>query len=170
MGAGPTSRVMSESVETRLGRLLTERGWKLAVAETTTGGLICSRIVAVPGSSSYLDRGVVAYSPEAKIHMLGVGEDLLREHGAVSSETASALAEGVRDLSGSTFGLAETGIAGPARGRSPKPIGSAYVALASPHGTRCEALSFTGTRQQIREEIADAALSLCLEHAEQMAL
>jgi PncC family amidohydrolase len=161
---------MSESVEARLGRLLTERGWKLAVAETTTGGLICSRIVAVPGSSRFLDRGVVAYSPEAKIQMLGVSEDLLREHGAVSGEVASALAEGVRDLSGATFGLAETGIAGPVQGRSHKPVGTAFVALASPQGTRYESLAFTGSRQQIREAIAEAALSLCLNHAEQMAL
>ena len=106
---------MAESLEAQLGRLLTRRGWALAVAETTTGGLICSRIVSAPGSSAYFDRGVVAYSKASKVKMLGVSEVFLEAYGAVSEETAAALAKGMRQLSESTLGLAETGIARPAR-------------------------------------------------------
>ena len=153
---------MGDPVEVRLGRALAERGWTLSVAETTAGGLICARIVAVPGCSAYFERGIVAYSRASKVDALGVDEGLLTAHGAASREVAIALAEGVRRIGGTTLGLAETGIAGPIRGRSPKPIGSAFIALSTPDGARCEASVFEGGRQRIREQIADRALTLAL--------
>ena len=149
---------MAESVEERLGRLLAERGWTLSVAETTAGGLICARIVGVPGSSAWFERGVVAYSTKSKIQWLGVPDSLLDRHGTVSEEAAAAMAEAVSKVSGSTLGLAETGIAGPIRGRSPKPPGTAYIALWTPEGIRCQRFAFEGDRSRIRERIADQAL------------
>lgn len=149
---------MAESVEERLGGLLVERGWTLSVAETTAGGMICARIVGVPGSSAWFERGVVAYSTKSKIQWLGVPGSLLDRHGTVSGEVAAAMAEAVGRVSGSTLGLAETGIAGPIRGRSPKPLGTAYIALWTPEGTRCQCFAYDGDRSRIRERIVEQAL------------
>ena len=104
---------MSEQLEVKLGILLRERDWTIAVAETTTGGLISARIVSVPGSSAYYERGVIAYSALSKREMLGIDEKVMDTYGAVSAEAACAMAKGVRKVSGADLGLAETGIAGP---------------------------------------------------------
>ena len=149
---------MAESIEERLGGLLVDRGWTLSVAETTAGGLICARIVSVPGSSAWFERGVVAYSAAAKIQWLGISESLLERHGTVSGEVASAMAAGVGRAGRSTLGLAETGIAGPIRGRSPKPLGTAYIALWTPEGIKCQRFGFEGDRRRIRETIVEQAL------------
>ena len=155
---------MSDPLEVQLGNALTERGWTLSVAETTAGGLICARIVGVPGSSGYFDRGVVAYSKASKVDLLGVSEDLMAFHGAVSEETAVALAEGIRRISGAALGLAETGIAGPIRGRSPKPLGSACIALAGPADTRSASFVFAGNRDRIRVQIVARALEMVVAY------
>lgn len=147
-----------DDLAVKLGTLLREKGWTLAVAETTTGGLISARIVAVPGSSAYYERGVVAYSKASKVDMLGMDETVMGQYGAVSAETAVAMAEGILKVSGATFGLAETGIAGPIVGRSPKPVGTAFVAFARRDGTHVEAFVFEGDRDAIREQIVEAAL------------
>ena len=160
---------MSESLEVRLCELMIERGWTLSVAETTTGGLICSRIVSVPGSSAVFDRGLVPYSARAKIQVLGISRSLLERCGAVSVEVASAMAEGMGRTSHSTLGLAETGIAGPNRGRSPKPLGTAYIALWTPEGVRCERFVFGGDRNAIRERIAEQALATAVAYLEDAA-
>ena len=157
---------MDDPLEVRLGRLLVGRGWTISVAETTAGGLICARIVGVPGSSAYLERGVVAYSRASKVELLGLTEEALDTYGAVSEETAVALAQGVRQMSGTTLGLAETGIAGPIRGRSPKPIGSACIALAGPESSQCVSFIFSGDRQHIREQIAEQALASAVGYLE----
>ncbi len=151
---------MSEPEE--LGRLLSERNETIAVAETTSGGLICARIVSVPGSSAYFDRGVVAYSKVSKIESLGVEACELDRFGAVSPETAGLLATAVRDLAKTTYGLAETGIAGPIQGRSPKPIGTVYVGLAGPKVTEQLALQFDGLREDIQAGIADEAIAFAV--------
>ena len=154
---------MSEQLEVKLGKLLRERDYTIAVAETTTGGLISARIVSVPGSSAYYERGVIAYSALSKREMLGIDEEVMDTHGAVSAEAACAMAKGVRKVSGADLGLAETGIAGPIRGRSPKPIGTAYIALASAEGVVCREFQFDGDRDAIRNAIADAALQMLVE-------
>ena len=160
---------MAESVEERLGRLLVERRWTLSVAETTTGGLICARIVSVPGSSAWFERGVVAYSTKAKIQALGISESLLESCGTVSEEVAIAMAEAVGRAGHSTLALAETGIAGPILGRSAKPLGTAYIALWTPEGSRCERFAFDGDRSTIRERIAEQALAIAVAYAEDAA-
>ncbi len=154
---------MSEPLEIALGNLLREQGWTIAVAETTTGGLISARIVSVPGSSAYYERGVVAYSKASKCEMLGIDEQAIDTYGAVSAKAARAMAVGIQKASGANLGLAETGIAGPIRGQSPKPIGTAYIALASATGVTCEQFQFDGDRDAIRNAIAEAALQMAIE-------
>ena len=149
--------------------MLVERSWTLSVAETTTGGLICARIVGTPGSSAYFERGVVAYSTKAKIQALGISESLLECCGTVSEEVAVALAEAVARAGHTTLGLAETGLAGPIRGRSAKPLGTAYIALCTPEGTRCERFAFEGDRRGIRERIAEQALAMAVAYAKDAA-
>lgn len=146
-----------------VGRLLKTRAETIAVAETTAGGLVSAAIVSVAGSSAYFDRGIVAYSKAAKVESLGVTEGALSEHGAVSVETASLLASAVRKVAGTTYGLAETGIAGPIQGRSPKPIGTAFLALAGPAGVETKDLLLEGDRAAIQEGIRDAALEFMIE-------
>ena len=157
---------LSESLEVRLCGLMIERAWTLSVAETTAGGLICSRIVSVPGSSAFFERGLVPYGAGAKSQALGISESLLKRCGAVSEEVASAMAEAVGRTSNTTLGLAETGIAGPVRGRSPKPLGTAYIALWTPEGVRCKPFAFGGDRNAIRERIAEQALRMVVDYIE----
>ena len=154
---------MSEQLEVKLGKLLRERDWTIAVVETTTGGLISARIVSVPGSSAYYERGVIAYSALSKREMLGIDVQVMDTYGAVSAEAAHEMAKGVRKVSGADLGLAETGIAGPIRGRSPKPIGTAYIAVAGAGGVVCRDFRFDGDRDEIRNAIADAALQMVIE-------
>lgn len=119
-----------EGMEETVGRLLRERRLTLAVAESCTGGLIGHRITDVPGSSEYLLLGVIAYANQAKQELLGVREESLIRHGAVSTQVAVEMAEGVRRRSGASLGLATTGIAGPGGGTREKPVGTVCVALA----------------------------------------
>jgi PncC family amidohydrolase len=119
-----------ELVAARLGEQLRAHGWRLATAESSTGGLIGHAITMVPGASSYFVGGVICYTNQAKQVELGVSRDLIAERGSVSSEVAAAMAEGARHRFGVELGLAVTGIAGPEGGTSEKPIGLHYVAAA----------------------------------------
>ncbi len=122
------------SLENVVAEWLLRKHWTIAVAESCTGGLISHKLTNVPGSSNYFNRGVVAYSNEAKMQILGVPEEILLKHGAVSSETAIAMAEGVRRISGTDIGLSTTGIAGPGGATISKPVGLIYMGYAD--GTR----------------------------------
>jgi len=148
------------SIEQVVGEGLTRDKATLATAESCTGGLVAQMITAVPGSSAYFDRGFVTYSNQAKMDLLGVGEDLLREHGAVSEPCARAMAEGARTRAGTTYAVAVTGIAGPGGGTPEKPVGLVFVALASPGGTVVRRLRWPGQRDQIRGISAMVALDL----------
>ena len=148
-----------ETIERVIGRLLTVRKERLAVAESCTGGLIAHMITNVPGSSNYFERGVVTYSNKSKSELLGVNPELFKTAGAVSPEVATAMAEGARKISGTTYGIGVTGVAGgypeglaspppPAKpdGASPstslrdwscsKPVGTVYIAVAGPRETK----------------------------------
>ncbi len=127
-----------ETMEHVVGRLLSERGATIAVAESCTGGLIAERITDVPGSSGYFMGGVVAYSNDAKRDLLGVPEALLAEHGAVSDPVARAMAESVRARFGASVGVATTGISGPDGGTPEKPVGLVDLALADADGTHSD--------------------------------
>lgn len=151
-----TGQVLEEVI----GERLTSAGWTLALAESCTGGLVGHRITNVPGSSRYFLRGYVVYSNEAKAADLGVKQATLAQYGAVSRETAAEMAEGVRAAAGADFGLAITGIAGPDGGTAEKPVGLVYIALASQGDTIVERHYFSGSRMQIKQRSAQAALTL----------
>lgn len=149
-----------EKMEEVVGLRLAVGGFTLAVAESCTGGLIAQRLTEVPGSSVYFSEGVVAYSNEAKMRMLDVSEELLREHGAVSSQVAEAMAEGVRRRAATDFGLSVTGIAGPGGGSEEKPVGLVFIALADDAHTEHRKLMLPGDRHLIRWRASQAALDL----------
>jgi nicotinamide-nucleotide amidase len=150
----------NETIEEVAGQSLKRRGYTLATAESCTGGLLAGRITDVPGSSDYFLEGVVSYSNEAKIDLLGVPKELIEAHGAVSEEVAGAMAEGIRKRAGSTFGIGVTGIAGPGGGGDEKPIGLVYIALADDSQTATRKFIFPGDRQFIRTLSVNAALDM----------
>lgn len=154
-----------EGMEQVVGRLLAERRETLAIAESCTGGLISGRVTSVSGSSVYFERGVVSYSNESKEALLGVPRAALTAYGAVSLETARAMAEGIRGSTGTDFGLSVTGIAGPTGGTAEKPVGLVHIALAVRGGeTRVEEHHFPGDREMVRARSAQAALDLLRRH------
>jgi PncC family amidohydrolase len=146
------------------GEVLKQRQLTLAVAESCTGGLLATHITNVPGSSAYFKGAVVAYFDEAKRQVLGVPADVLAQHGAVSFETARAMASGVRSLLSSDLALAITGFAGPGGGSAQKPVGLVYVALAGADTQECHDFLWDGDRWENRERSARTALELLLEH------
>ncbi|PYS93793.1 MAG: competence/damage-inducible protein A [Acidobacteria bacterium] len=149
-----------EMMEEVVGLRLAVNGFTLAVAESCTGGLIAERLTEVPGSSNYFKEGVVTYSNEAKVRLLGVPADLIGEYGAVSAPVAEAMAEGVRERAETDFGLAVTGIAGPDGGTEDKPVGLVYIALSDDAHTEHRKLLLPGDRQLIRWRASQAALDL----------
>lgn len=154
---------MTEQPEERLGQLLRTRGLTLAVAESCSGGLICHRLTNVPGASDYFLGGVVTYSNQAKAELLHVPEVTLAAHGAVSAETATAMATGVRELFHSEVSVAVTGIAGPTGGTPQKPVGTVFIAVAGPQGVAARRFAFQGTREEIKAQTAEAALTWLVE-------
>ncbi|MBI5638454.1 MAG: CinA family nicotinamide mononucleotide deamidase-related protein [Nitrospinae bacterium] len=147
-----------ETIESAVGKLL--RKWKktLAVAESCTGGGIGKKITATPGSSDYFIGGIISYANRVKEKMLGVPAAIIKEHGAVSSECAEAMAEGVRNRLGADYVLAVTGVAGPDGGTKEKPIGLVYVAIAAKGWVKVRRLNLAGSRETIRERAANEAL------------
>ncbi len=141
------------------GRCVRRKGWRLAVAESCTGGMIAQQLTAQP-ASDYLVGGAVSYANSAKTKVLGVSEDTLRGHGAVSAEVAAEMAEGARRAFDCDVAIAVTGIAGPTGGSAAKPLGLCYWALAQAGGTEVEHDVFAGDREQIRRQASCAALSL----------
>lgn len=153
-----------EKLEAVVGRLLRERKATLAVAESCTGGLVASRLTDIAGSSDYFERGVVAYSPGAKECLLSVPPSLIERHGAVSLDVARAMAAGVRRMSGTTLGLATTGIAGPGGGTPEKPVGLVCVALAWDGGDGAREFRLLGDREQVKYRGAQMALEMLRRH------
>jgi len=149
-----------ETLPQVVGGVLAGRGCTLALAESCTGGLIASRITAIAGSSAYFLGGVVAYSNDLKMKLLGVEQAILVAHGAVSLETARAMALGVREVSGADYGLSVTGIAGPSGGTPEKPVGTVCFGLAWAGGVKDLRLQFRGERWQVQESAAHQALDL----------
>jgi nicotinamide-nucleotide amidase len=148
------------TLEQVVGDLLVERGWSIGVAESCTGGLVSSRLTDVPGSSRYMERGVVTYSDRAKTELLGVPADLIREHGAVSEPVARAMAVGIRERAGVDVGIGLTGIAGPGGGSEAKPVGTVVVAIAMGREPFVKTYRFAGDREQIKFQASQAGLDL----------
>ena len=152
-----------ETLEGVVGRLLTEKGATLALAESCTGGLLAKRLTDKAGSSAYFVEGLVTYSNEAKERLLGVPHELLVEHGAVSEPVARAMAEGVREDADTDYGLSITGVAGPDGGTEEKPVGLVFVGLSDVSGTVAEKLDLSAwrrSREAIRERSANRAFDL----------
>ena len=149
-----------ESLEEVVGLGLTVKGYTIATAESCTGGLIAKRITDVPGSSEYFLEGLVTYSNAAKTRLLGVPEELIAEHGAVSAEVAEAMATGVKAVSGATIGVSTTGIAGPGGATDEKPVGLVYIAIADDVQVEAKPYNLFGSRQEIRERASQIALDL----------
>ncbi len=147
-----------ETLEQVVGRLLRERGARVAVAESCTGGLVAAKLTDVPGSSDYFLGGVVAYADAAKRALLGVPDALLAEHGAVSDPVARAMAEGVRARFAADLAVATTGISGPGGGSESKPVGLVHVALADASGTHSDRFVFPLDRTRHRQLTAQVAL------------
>ncbi len=156
--------VDSETLEAVVGRLLRRAGRTLAVAESCTGGLIGHRLTNVPGSSEYLLASLVTYGNRAKRDLLGVPAETLSSHGAVSAETARAMAEGVRRACGADLGLSVTGIAGPGGATAEKPLGLTYLGLAHAEGVVIEERRIRGDRLMVKERAAQLALYLLYRH------
>jgi nicotinamide-nucleotide amidase len=147
-------------IEGEIGRLLAERAWTLATAESCTGGLVSHRITNFPGSSDYFMGGFVTYSNEAKEKFLGVQSQTLEAHGAVSEETAREMARGARRQMGVDVAVSITGIAGPGGGTADKPVGLVYIGLSAPGVELVQRHVWQGDRLANKEQSAEAALQL----------
>ena len=148
------------SLEAVVGALLRRRGWRVAIAESCTGGLVASRLTDVPGSSGYLDLAVVAYGNAAKIDLLGVPAALIDEHGAVSEPVAVAMATGVAARAPAPVGVGITGIAGPSGGTPDKPVGTVCIAVSTEESSRVRTFRFRGERSYVKRQASQTALDM----------
>ena len=147
-------------IEEVIGKILTERKLKLAVAESCTGGLICHRITNIPGSSNYFERGVVSYSNESKIEILGVNPETIKNFGAVSEQTAIEMARGVRKISKADIGISTTGIMGPTGATETKPIGLVFVGYSDSEREFAKQFNFADNRVRNKDRSSQAALEI----------
>ncbi len=153
-----------KSLEIRVGELLTAQEQTLALAESCTGGLVGSRITDVAGSSVYFMGGIMAYSYEAKVDLLGLSWDTLEAHGAVSREVVLAMAKGARDLLYTDIALSVSGIAGPGGGLLEKPVGTTWIGLAAAEGAWARHFCWDGDRIQNKMHSAEAVLQMLLDY------
>jgi nicotinamide-nucleotide amidase len=149
-------------LEEEVASLLFSLKMTIAVAESCTGGLICHRLTNVSGSSDYLEMGVITYSNRSKRKLLGVPEQIIEEHGAVSEACVRAMALGVRRLAGTDLGLAVSGIAGPTGGSVDKPVGTVHLAVVWKDHVRCWKYILQGSRGEIKEQAAQKGL-MCIQ-------
>ena len=148
-----------------LGGALRARGWRIASAESCTGGLIAAACTSVAGSSDWFERGVVTYSNAAKVELLGVGAALLERHGAVSEEVALAMLAGVLARAPVQLAVAVTGIAGPGGAVPGKPVGTVWLAWGDARAPRAERLQLGGDRDAVRAATVERSLQRLLEAA-----
>ena len=152
-----------ETIETVLGRILSKRNLTLSTAESCTGGKMAEMIASVPGASDYFKGSVVAYATEVKINVLGVSEDLIREHSVVSAEVAKAMALNVKKLLKTDYAIATTGNAGPSKGEADAGVGTVYVALATPNEVLVEGFDFGQPREKVIDRASVKGLEILLK-------
>ena len=160
------SYIMKKSKETTeeiIGLIMKKLGLTLAVAESCTGGLLCHKITNVSGSSKYFRGGVVAYHNDLKENILGVPKVILKKFGAVSKETAMAMAHGAKKKLGCNVGIAITGIAGPTGGSKTKPVGTVFIVIAGEANEKSQRFLFKGSRQDIKLLTTNKALKMLQE-------
>jgi len=136
----------------------------IATAESCTGGLLAHTLTNISGSSEYFERGIISYSNKSKMELLGVPEKTLKEYGAVSEQTAKAMAIGIKERSNVDVGISTTGIAGPTGGTKEKPVGLVYIGIAISKKVEVKRFVFSGDRLQNKENTCIAALELLLEN------
>lgn len=151
-------------MEEVVGAALVDKGWRIATAESCTGGLLAKRLTDVAGSSRYVERGFVTYANQAKLDLLGVDAATLAAQGAVSAAVAEQMAAGARERAGVEVGVGVTGIAGPDGGSDTKPVGTVFIAVASPLGAAVRLYKLVGSRATVRERAAQTALDLLRRH------
>lgn len=161
---------MANELEIQVGNILHERGLKLVLAESCTGGLLGSRITDVPGSSEYFLGGIIAYAYEAKADVLGVSWDTLNTKGAVSRETVLEMARGARAVLKGDIAVSVSGIAGPGGGTPEKPIGTTWIGLVARDEERAVLFNFSGNREENKIAAVEAALTLLLEYLQSKTL
>lgn len=155
----------NETLEGAVGKALLGKKKKVAVAESCTGGLVSSRLTDVSGSSKYFAGGIIAYSNDIKVNILGVAESTLKKFGAVSPQVALQMADGIRRLTSTDIGLAITGIAGPTGGTKTKPVGLVYVALTTERKRIVREFRFRGSREEVKFQSSQVALELVRKNA-----
>ncbi len=148
------------TIESQMGKFLTQKQMTLATAESFTGGRIAEQIVSVPGSSNYFKGGVVTYATEVKIKVLGVPEALIQTHSVVSEEVAMAMAENVRKLLGTDFAVSTTGNAGPTKGDSDADVGTVYIGISTPRGTTAHKFAMGNHRERVVKKSVSKAFEL----------
>ena len=155
---------MEESLEITIGGLLRQGGYKLATAESCTGGLIGHRLTNIPGSSEYYLGGVIAYAYEAKVALLGVSWDTLNHYGAVSRNTVLEMARGARKALDADIAVSVSGIAGPGGGLPDKPVGTTWFGLCTSQGEWARVYCFPGNRVENKHFSSEAALLFVLDY------
>jgi len=148
------------NLENEVGKILREKNLTIACAESCTGGLLTSRLTDVAGSSAYVQGSIVSYSNAVKNSVLKVKAETLQEFGAVSEQTARQMSENVRKLFNTDIGVGVTGIAGPDGGSAEKPVGTVYISVSNADKTEVKRFNFNGTRAEIKNQSANAALSM----------
>jgi nicotinamide-nucleotide amidase len=156
-----------DELEEVIGKLLVKNKKSLSIAESCTGGFLGHRITNRPGSSRYFLQGVQVYSNQAKIQLLGIDKEFIQKHGAVSSEVARSMAVEVRKTSGSDYGLAITGIAGPGGGTKEKPVGLVFTSLSWDNGVKVDKNYFLGNRNTIKFRATQKAMDMLRKHLSQ---
>jgi nicotinamide-nucleotide amidase len=149
-----------DELEAVIGAILVKNSATIGTAESCTGGFLAHRLTNIPGSSAYFEGSVVSYSNSVKVNVLGVSQDTIMKHGAVSEETAREMAEGARKLLNTTYALSTTGIAGPDGGTAEKPVGTVWIACATPSGTVTQLLQLANVRNINIETTSTHALNL----------
>lgn len=149
-----------DQISYTLGNMLGKFGLTLSIAESCSGGLISHRITQIPGSSNYFKGGVIAYSNEIKVKILGVHDTVIEKYGAVSAQVANQMAKGALEKFETDISCSVTGIAGPEGGTENKPVGLVYIAVESKSNAVCERFLFSGSRQEIKYQTSTEALNL----------
>lgn len=152
----------SKEILEKISTILKEKSLKIATAESCTGGLISHTLTNISGSSDYFERGIVSYSNNAKIELLGVPVELLEKFGAVSWQVAKAMADGVRKKSKVDIGIATTGIAGPTGGTKEKQVGLVFIAISTKDSTQVNKFRFSGSRLENKDSTLNAALRMLI--------
>lgn len=161
---GKVLSAVGKTTDEELSDTLKKNKLTVAVAESLTGGLISERLSSSPGASEFFVGGIVCYTNRIKVMELGIPAAVIAKDGPVNETVATVLAENIRKKFRTSIGLSATGVAGPATVSPPKPIGLTYVAISSEKGSLCRELSLQGSRKEIREKAAQAALGLLWMH------